>query len=332
MTTSLLPTLQDVRDAQRRLIPFLTPTPLLRSEWLSSVARADVRLKIESLQSSRSFKIRGALNALLRLSEAVPGEVRAAPEPRTIVTASAGNHGRAVALAAAQLNFRAVVFAPATAPETKKRAIRRQGADLRDDAPDYDAAERAAREYAAAIGAPYVSPYNDADVIAGAGTAALELIDTWPDCDVIVVPLGGGGLASGVALAVKSIARHISVIGVEVEASMPFAVSLAAGAITKISPGPSLADGLVGNLEPGSLTFDLVRQHLDRVVSVTEHDVAFAIRGLAEEEHVMAEGAGATATAAILAGPVVRPGQRATVMMTGGNIDLARFISVVATV
>jgi len=325
MTAAHELTLREVYAARRRLRPFLSPTPLQRSEWLSDLTGADVSVKAESLQPTHSFKIRGALNALLCATE------KGATASRKIVTASAGNHGQAIALAAARLGLRAVVFTPATAPATKKAAILRHGAQLRDDCPDYDAAERDARDYAASQQAIYLSPYNHVDVIAGAATVALEIIETRPDIDVVVVPLGGGGLASGVGLVVKAATPGAGVIGVEVAASTPFAASLAHGAIVRISPRPSLADGLTGNLEPDSMTFEMVRRLVDRVVNVDETTLAQAIRGLAAEDGLIAEGAGATAVAALLGRQAVEPGQRAVVLLTGGNIDWETFISAVAT-
>jgi threonine dehydratase len=321
MTPPDVISLRDVFAARRRLRAHLSPSPLRHSDWLSSVTNATVLLKLESVQPTNSFKIRGALNAALRLAGTSPSS--------TMVTASAGNHGRALALAARRLGMRAVVFTPAAAPETKRAAIERLGADLRDEAPDYDAAERLAREHAVSTDATFISPYNHPDVIAGAGTIALEILDALPTIDVIVVPLGGGGLASGVALAVKSTRAPVRVIGVEVDASRPFATSLARGVIAKIHVQPSLADGLVGNLEPGSETFDLVRRYVDQVVSVSEEGLRGAIGGLASEEHLIVEGAGATATAAVLAGHGVSPGQRAVVLVTGANIDLSTFCQVV---
>jgi threonine dehydratase len=325
--TPLAPTILDIYGARRRLSRFLRPTPLLHSTWLSAATGAEVHLKLESIQPTHSFKIRGALNALVKLAEQAGGHRREKP---MVVTASAGNHGCSMAMAAAQLGFRATVFTPATAPEAKKSAIRQHGAELRDDAPDYDAAEHEARAYAAAAqGALYLSPYNHGDVIAGAGTVALEVLEELPTLETIVVPLGGGGLASGIAIVMKAAAPRVTVIGVEVEASTAFATSLARGAITKIGPRPSLADGLAGNLEPWSITFDLVRRYVDRVVSVSEWELERAIRGLAADEHLIAEGAGATATAAVLARRAVETGQRGVVMLTGANIDWTQFISAV---
>ena len=306
--------LAEIFAARQRLREHLAPTPLRHSAWLSSVTKAAVALKLESLQLTSSFKIRGALNAAIRLAG------RGRPP---IVTASAGNHGRAVAFAGERLGLKTVVFVPATAPLTKKAAIRHHGADLRDDAPDYDTAEQLAREAAASTGAVYVSPYNHPDEIAGAGTVALELLDSAPSVDSVIVPVGGGGLISGIAIAMKSARPNIEVIGVDVDASRPFSASLALGAITEVVVHPSIADGLIGNLEPGSMTFDIVRRHVDRLVSVSEDDLRRAIHDLAGEEHLITEGAGAAATAAVLAKGVITPGQRAIVLVTGGNIDLS---------
>jgi threonine dehydratase len=307
-------TLQDVYAARARLRDHVVTTPLREASWLSSATEARVLLKLESVQLTNSFKIRGAMHAAARLAES--------NRPKTIVTASAGNHGRAIALAAARFGLTAIVFTPASAPETKKAAIRRHGATLRDDAPSYDAAEQLARAYASNEGATFISPYNHADVIAGAGTIALEILDAAPDTETVLVPLGGGGLASGIGLAIKSAAPHVTVIGVEAQASRPFSAGLAHGAITMVDVHPSIADGLIGNLEPGSITFDLVRRYLDALVSVSETELRDAIRGLAAEEHVIAEGAGAAATAAV-SKQTVRPGQTAVVLVSGANIDLS---------
>ena len=313
------PTVLDVYGARRRLAGRLPQTPLVASSWLSSVSGGRVFLKVESINLTNSFKIRGALNAALRTSET------GRPAP-TIVTASAGNHGRALALATEELGLECVVFTPANAPDAKKTAIRRHGAVLHSDCEDYDAAERLAREFAEREGGLYISPYNHPDVIAGAGTIGLEILEAMPELDVVVIPLGGGGLASGMGLAIKAAAPAVVIVGVEVEASSPFTRSLEAGRITGISPGPSLADGLVGNLEPGSMTFSLVKEVVDRVVTVSEDDLTRAMKGLAAEERLIVEGAGAAAAASILAGKAAAPGGRVVVMVTGGNVDLPKWL------
>ena len=321
--TDAAPTVADIFAARRRLAAVLPPSPLRSSPWLSAATGASVSLKIELILPSHAFKIRGAFNAAMKLKETLKA-------PPTLVTASAGNHGRAMAIAAEQLGLRLVVFTPATAPEIKKSAIRAHGATLDDSPLDYDASERAARDYAARQGSMYISPYNHPDVIAGAGTIGLELLEASPGVDVVVVPLGGGGLAAGIGIAIKAAAPRVEMIGVEAQASMPFAASLARGAITAIDARPSLADGLTGNLEPGSITFELVRQQVDRLASVSEDDLAAAVRGLAGEEHLVVEGAGAAATAAVLTRGVIPTGARAVVLVTGGNIDLSKFAAITA--
>lgn len=310
----MLPTVLDIYDARQRIAPYLQPTPLLPSHWLSSIADGTVFMKVESLNLTNSFKIRGALNAALQVKDG------------TIVTASAGNHGRALALASERLGLPCVVYTPATAPDAKKNAIRRHGAVLNDECEDYDTAEKQAKEFAAREGGIYISPYNDRHVIAGAGTVGLEIVETMPVFDVVVIPLGGGGLASGMGLAIKAAAPHATIVGVEVEASSPFTLSLEAGRITEITPRKSLADGLTGNLEAGTITFPLVKQVVDYVVTVSEEELARAMKGLATEERLIVEGAGAAATAAIQAGKASAPGQRVITMITGGNVDLPKWL------
>ncbi len=316
------PTVLDVYEARRRISARLPRTPLAPSTWLSSIAGGRVFLKLESVNLTNSFKIRGAMNAAMRIVES--------GQTTTIVTASAGNHGRAIALAAEELGLKCVVFTPANAPEAKRNAIRRHGAELHSDCADYDIAEQKAKEFARHLGVDYLSPYNHPDVIAGAGTIGVEIVEDLADVDVIVIPLGGGGLASGVGLAIKAAAANATIIGVEVAASTPFTRSLEAGRITSIMPGPSLADGLVGNLDPDTVTFEMVRQLVDGVVTVSEDELKRAMKGLAAEERAITDGAGATATAAILAGKVSAPGQRIVVMVTGSNVDLPKWRDVVA--
>jgi threonine dehydratase len=315
-----LPTVTDVYEARRRIGTRLPRTPLVPSPWLSSMANGPVFMKNESLNLTNSFKIRGAWNAALRLSED-PSRTG-----QTIVAASAGNHGRALALAAEELHRRCVIFTPKTAPEAKQNAIRRHGAVLHADCDDYDVAEKRARAFADAEGGVYISPYNHPDVIAGAGTIGLEIVEAMPVFDVIVIPIGGGGLASGIGLAVKAAAPHALIVGVEVEASSPFTVSLEAKRITRIMPGPSLADGLVGNLESDAITFPLVKQVVDRIVTVSEGELAAAMKGLAAEERLIAEGAGAAAVAALLSGKLTAGTQRVVALVTGGNVDLPKWL------
>lgn len=285
-------------------------TPIRRSSWLSDLASADVFLKIETLQPTFSFKLRGALNAVLARDDA----------RRPLVTASAGNHGKALAYAARTAGIPLTVYLPESAPRAKKDAIRQMGADLIACA-DYDDAEKRAKEHATNGAAEFISPYSHPDVIAGAGTIGLEILEQQPDVDSIVMPVGGGGLVSGVAIATKALASHVEIIGVEVEASCPFRQGLAAGQIVSINVQPTLADGLSGNLDPDTVTFDIVRTMVDRMTTVTEEQLRQAMSGIIRYERLIAEAAGATAVAAIVGRGLTINGRRTVVILSGANVD-----------
>ena len=309
----------DVFRARRRIAPYVRRTPLVDSSWLTDAGgAASVALKLESLQRSSSFKSRGAFNAVVARLE------RTAGAPPQIVTASAGNHGRALADAAQAFRLPLVVFTPVDAPQTKMAAIRRHGATLRCEARDYDDAERLAKAWAAETGADFISPYNDPDVVAGAATVGLEIFEDRPSTDAVVVPIGGGGLMSGVAFVAKQMNPRCEVIGVEAAASCAFQTSLRAGHLVEIVPGPTLADGLGGNPDPATITFAFIQQYVDRIVTVTETDLASGIAGLVEHEHLVSEGAGAAAAAAIAAARVQIDGREVTAILSGANIDRAR--------
>lgn len=286
---------------------------MLRSAWLSERVKADVWMKLESVQPGGSFKIRGAFNAL----HALRAE---SPSISTVVTASAGNHGTAMAIAADHFGLHLRVHLPASAPETKRHGLLSYGAELVESG-DYDQAEAAARADAEASGAPYISPYNHPDVIAGAGTVALEMLEDQPSLGTIIVPLGGGGLLAGAALVARSHARPLRVVGAEAESSPVFTTSLAAGTVAPVEVRATLADGLAGNLEPGSRTFELVRDLVDAVALVAESSIETAMRNLVYRERLVTEGAGATAVAALLQGGLDLGGGAVGVMITGRNVD-----------
>jgi threonine dehydratase len=273
-----------------------------------------VFLKLETLQPTFSYKIRGAFNTVLALVED-GGEVR------PLVTASAGNHGRALAYAARAAGLRLTVYAPATAPRAKLDAIREAGAELK-TCGDYDEAEVRAKEHGAEGAALFVSAYSHPGVVAGAGTIGLEILEDLPDVEAIVVPVGGGGLISGVAIAARGISDAVSILGVEVEASQAFTKSLAAGHIVPIVVAPTLADGLAGNLDPDAITFDIVRRLVLGIVLVDERGLQDAVAGIAREERLIAEAAGAAAAAGVLSGRIELDGRITAVILSGGNIDV----------
>jgi threonine dehydratase len=307
------PTLADVRAAADRIGRAVERTALVPSAWLSQLSRADVFLKLETAQATGSYKVRGALNALARMQES-------RPDVATVVTASAGNHGAALAWAARRLGLTARVYLPVGAPEAKRRALTDLGADIV-AVPSYDEAETQAHEDAARTGTPFVSAYSDSDVIAGAGTVALEVLEERSDVDTFVVPLGGGGLISGTAIVAREVVHGALVFGAEADASPVFTAALAAGHPVIVDVRPTLADGLAGNMEPDSQTFGIVRDLVDRVVRVREPFIERAMRELSLRERLVAEGAGATAVGALLSGDLDVAGRRVAVIVSGRNVD-----------
>jgi threonine dehydratase len=284
-------------------------TPLRHSPWLSELTGAEVRLKLETLQPTFSYKIRGAFNAVLKLRDR---DRDRALRP-ALVTASAGNHGRALAHAARLAGLPLTVYVSRHAPRVKIEAMRAEGADLR-LCHDYDEAERAAKAHGGAV---FISPYAHRDVIAGAGTVGLEIVVDWPEVDTIVVAIGGGGLISGIAIAAPTTA----IVGVEAAASSPFTAGLAAGRIVEIDVQPTLADGLAGNLDPDTPTFGIVQAKVDRVVRVSEDALRAAIAGVLSNERLVVEGAGGAGVAALLSGENGGLGGHVAVVLSGGNID-----------
>ena len=283
--------LPDIRAAATRLGPFIVRTPLERSARLSELCEAEVWLKLECFQLTGSFKLRGALNALLSLSEAERG--------RGVITASAGNHGLGVARAAALVGVAATVVVPETGSPAKIAALRRSRAEVILHGATYDAAEALGRRLAAERGGLFVSAYNDAAVVAGGGTVAVEILEDLPATRTLVVPAGGGGLISGIGLAAHDHDAGLVVYGAQSEASPALHLARRAGRRVPVEVRDSLADGLAGNVEPGSITFDLVREHVRDIVLVTESDIAAAMRFLLEHEQVVVEGAAAVGVAAL---------------------------------
>jgi threonine dehydratase len=302
MRRSRLPVLDDVVAAERRLLGYLTPTPLVPSPALGPAAW----LKLETVQPTGSFKVRGALAALTALAA---GE--------RVVTASAGNHALGVAWAASLLGIDATVVCAETASPAKLDALCRLPVELVLHGKIYDEAERHALELAAE-GRRYVSAYNDPDVVAGGGSLGLELLQEIDGPFTAVCPVGGGGLVSGIALACSRRAG-VRVVGVEAEASRGLSSSVAAGRVVDVDVRPTLADGLAGNLEPGSITIELAARHVAEIVAVSEEEIAGAMRFLHARHGVVAEGAGAVAVAAVQAGRVSISGA-AVCVVSGANV------------
>ena len=322
----MIPSLTDIQRARERIALSVRRTPLVRSDWLSDAAGGEVYLKLESLQVTHSFKARGALNAILAIQERLePGE----PSP-CLVTASAGNHGCAMAWAALQAGLRTVIFTPRRAPATKLDAIRRHGAELRAEAETYEDSERMAKQFAREAGHPFISAYSHPDLLAATGTIALEVVEDLPSVDLLVVPVGGGGLLAGIAAAINAVRPDVEVVGVEAEASHPFAASLAAGRIVEVEVGPTIADGLAGNMDPDNLAFQVVQALVRRLAMVSEQELQDGIRHLVRHDHLIAEGAGIAGVAALAAGRVPARDRRTAVIVSGANIDAELLARVLA--
>lgn len=302
---------EEVEQAARDLRPYLAPTPLQHSRAFSEQARCEVHLKMESFQPIRAFKVRGALNKVMH----IPEEHRTAG----VITASAGNHGLGVAYAAAAFGLAATVYVPEAANAFKVDAIRRYGAKVvaagRSYSGAFDEAVRAQRE----SGATFVHAYDDARVIAGQGTVGLELLAGLPEVDTVLVPIGGGGLISGIAMYVKERRPRVRVVGVEPVGADAMRRSLEAGEIVTLERVETVADGLAASA-PGRLTFELCRRYVDEVVLVQEEEMLQAIRLAFEWEHVLAEPAGAAALAALLFHHRPAPGGKVAVVMSGANV------------
>ena len=305
--------LKNVKDAEKSIGALVRRTPLVYSQHLSKLCGGEIYLKLENQQITKSFKIRGALNKMLHLS--------AEERKRGVITASAGNHAQAVAIAGENLGIRVKVVVPCTAPEVKIQEIEKHDLELVIFGKIYDEAERKAIELAETEGLTYVSPYNDRYVIAGQGTIGLEVLADLPTLDTILVPVGGGGLISGIAIVVKSVKSTVEVIGVQSTASPVMYESLKTGRIVDLEVGESIADGLHGGIESKSITFNLVQKFVDRLLLVEENCIRKAIHLLAEKERQIVEGAGATPIALIMEKKHIFEGKRVVAIVSGGNIE-----------
>jgi threonine dehydratase len=303
--------LEAIRRAKPVVADVARRTQIIESRFLSRTAGGSIALKAENLQRTGSFKLRGALNKIASLD----------PSTRGVVTGSAGNHGQSLAYAARARGLEATIFMPERAALGKIAAAREFGAEIELHGDSVDSCVEAAREHAAAEGLAFVHPFDDPHVIAGQGTLGLEVLEEVPELARIVVPIGGGGLAAGIATAVKSSREKVEVIGVQAEACAAVPASLAEGRPVAVTGGSTLADGIAVK-RPGELTLPLLERLVDEVVVVAEDAIAEAIVLLLERSKLVVEGAGAAGVAALVGG-LVKPAERGTtvVILSGGNID-----------
>ena len=307
-----LPTFADVVAAADRIGSYLVHTPVLSSPVLDERVGRRVFFKCENLQHGGAFKYRGALNAILPLANA--GHVKA------VATHSSGNHGTAVALAARVCGLQAHVVVPRDSARPKIAAIERAGGHVVFCEPGLPAREAALAELLRRVPAHIVHPFDDARVIAGQGTAALELLTKVPDLDVISAPIGGGGLIGGTALAAKGMAPHCIVIAAEPSGADEAHRSFVSGQRQSVSDPATIADGLRGSI--GVLNFELLKRDVADVVTVTEREIVAALKTVLQELKVLIEPSSAVPVAALLAGRLGQPGQRVGIILSGGNVDL----------
>ena len=301
MAVQTAPTLSEIQEARERLSGIARVTPVYGSETLSKLAGRDVCLKAENLQRTGSFKVRGATNKISTLSK---GERRAG-----VVAASAGNHGQAVAWAAREPGIKATIFMPQDAPMAKVEPTKNYGAKAELRGASFEEALTAAQQYVESSGATFIHPYEDEKVIAGQGTIGLEIADQVPDVETVVIPVGGGGLSSGISLALRAVKPDVRIVGVQAGLE-----------------GFTLADGIAVK-SVGEKTSRILEQTLDDMVSVTDEEICSAVVLLLERSKLVVEGAGAVGVAALLSGKAGGEG-RALALLSGGNIDPTMLISV----
>lgn len=309
--------LTTIREAQQRLVGSIRQTPCTLSDEFSRALGCRVYLKRDYLQETGSFKERGACNTLMTLE---PLE-----RARGVVAASAGNHALGLALHGARLGVPVTIVMPRGASQVKVRRCRDLGTTVELSGDGFEAAERRARDLACERQLRFVHPFNEYSVMAGQGTLGLEILERLPEVDVLVLPVGGGGLLAGVSVAVKALRPEIQVVAVEPRAANCLAGALSAGAPAQVSITPTLADGLAVS-RMGSRTFEVAQGLVDQSVSVSEEEIGHAVRALFEFDRTVVEGAGAVALAGVLSGRVeVRTGASVAVILTGSNVDAETF-------
>jgi len=305
--------LRDIQEARNCLKNVAYKTGLVHNTTFSEMTGNYIYLKTENLQKTGSFKVRGAFNKIAHLSD---------EEKRNgVIASSAGNHAQGVAIAATSYKIKSTIVMPKHAPLSKISATKSYGAEIVLHGEIYDEAYEKAREIQQQTGATFVHPFNDPDVIAGQGTIGLEIMEDLPDVDIIVVPVGGGGLISGVAIAAKNINPNVKIIGVQTENVPSMVKSISENHISTVSGKPTIADGIAVKT-PGELTFNIIKEYVDDIVTVDEDEIANSILLLLERAKVISEGAGAASLAAILNRLDNIKNKKIVALISGGNIDV----------
>lgn len=304
------------REAQQRIREFIRYTPLQFSFYLSEKTQNKIFLKLENIQITGSFKLRGAVNKILTLNEI--------QRKRGLVSASSGNHGAAVSYASKKMGIKATLFLPSYVSKTKIESLKIYDPKIKFFGDDCLDAELQAKREAKKKGAFYISPYNDLEIIAGQGTIGIELIEQLPEMDAVIVPVGGGGLVSGVAGYLKNINPKIEIIGAQPENSPVMYESLKAGSILEMDSKPTLSDGTAGGIEQGSITFDLCRDCVDRFVLLSEPEIKEALKLILEKEHLLVEGAAALSVAALMKENKNLLHKKVVLILSGAKLSLEK--------
>ncbi len=307
---------KEVYDAKERLEGHIKKTPVVYAPNLDD----DIYLKVEVLQDTGSFKLRGAYNKIATLSDE--------EAERGVVACSAGNHAQGVAKSASERGIRSVICMPYHAPLSKVKATKSYGAEVKLIKDSFDDAAAYAKKLSEEEGYTFIAPFDDEKIIAGQGTVALEILEEVKDIDIIVVPIGGGGLISGVALAAKSINPDIKIIGVQTQISPSMYESVKEGKILTVKGGSTIADGIAVKT-PGKITYELVKKYVDEIVLVTEGEISSAILTLLEENKIITEGAAASTVAALMYKKFSHKGKKVCCVLSGGNIDVTRVSKVI---
>lgn len=306
-------TIEEIKKAREVIKNEIYRTPLLQSKSLKCERNNQVFFKPENMQKTGSFKIRGAFNKLSHLTEE--------EKSKGVIASSAGNHAQGVALAASTYGVEATIVMPVDAPTSKIIATEGYGANVVLFGDSFDEASEKARELQKETGATFLHAFDDEHVVAGQGTIGLEILEELEDVDAIVIPVGGGGLIGGIALAAKTLKPDIKIIGVESENADSMKQSHTHGSAKRCVGGKTIADGIAVN-EPGQITFDLVEKYVDEIVTVTEDEIMKAIFKLVEKEKLVVEGGGAVTTAAIMADKIDLKDSKIVALVSGGNIDM----------
>lgn len=315
--------LADVFAAAKRIGDIAVYTRMRRAYDLSARFKKSVWLKMETMQDTGAFKIRGAANRMLALTDE--------EKKRGVITVSSGNHGRAVAYVARRLGIRAVICMAEIAPQHKIDGIRVLGGEVIIHGRNQDDADEKARELAEADGLTFISPFDDPLVIAGQGTIALEMLQSHPELDTLIVPLSGGGLMSGIALAAKAIKPGIHIVGVSTKDGAAMFESIKAGRIVSVEETPSLADALPGPIPPDNkYTFDICRNLVDEIVQVSEDEIGAGMAYAHFHERIVLEGAGAVGLSALISDHRIARGENVGVVCSGANIDPKKYADIVS--